>query len=203
MTTAQDLTLVALDVPHEERPEPGGLSLALAGAEAIDLLASGALSLDGDLVVPGPRRPEVDGLLDRASAALVRTQPYETVESWLWRRGPGLAAAYVTELERSGAIARPRPKRHGFWRRSAGTDRADSPARRAAQARAASCEPVLAGLLAATRRQETTSWLRQDDRADDAVTTVLAAVGEAVTQLEAVRLRRAIEDDAFDNIWRA
>ncbi|MYT69047.1 MULTISPECIES: GPP34 family phosphoprotein [unclassified Streptomyces] len=202
-TTAQDLTLVALDVPHEERPEPGALSLALAGAEAVDLITSGALSLDGDRMVPGPRQPGGDSLLDRAASALVRKEPYETVENWLWRRGPGLAAAYVAELERSGLIARPRPKRHGFWSRPADTGRGDSPARRAAQARAASCEPVLVELLAATRRQDTSSWQREDDRGDDAVVTVLAAVGEAVTQLEAARLRRAIENDAFDNIWRA
>ncbi|MEU5247025.1 GPP34 family phosphoprotein, partial [Streptomyces asoensis] len=37
----------------------------------------------------------------------------------------------------------------------------------------------------------------------DAVGTVLAAVGDAVTELEAVRQRRSIEDAAFDNIWRA
>ncbi|WP_353940380.1 GPP34 family phosphoprotein [Streptomyces sp. HUAS MG91] len=202
MTTAQDLTLVALDVPHEQRAEPGGLSLALAGAEAIDLLTSGALSLDGDRMVPGTQRPMGETLLDRAAAALDRREPYETVENWLWRRGPGLAAAYLAELERSGAIARPRPKRHGFWRGTAGEERAASPARRAAEARAASCEPVLVGLLAAARCQDTSSWDRQDDRDDDAVVTVLAAVGEAVTQLEAERLRRAVEQDAFDNIWR-
>ncbi|MER5949492.1 GPP34 family phosphoprotein [Streptomyces sp. NPDC001904] len=203
-TTAQDLVLVALDVPHEQRAEPGALSLALAGAEAIDLVMRGALSVDGDRMVPGPRRPADDGLLDRAAATLVRNEPYETVENWLWRRGPGLAAAYVAELERSGLIDRPRPKRHKFWARPADPDRrADVLARRAAQARAASCEPVLVELLAATRRQDTSSWQRRDDPGDDAVVTVLAAVGEAVTHLAAARLRRAIEIDAFDNIWRA
>ncbi|MFE6888496.1 GPP34 family phosphoprotein [Streptomyces sp. NPDC057694] len=203
MTTAHDLTLVALGTPHEQYAEPGGLSLALAGAEAIDLLGSGALALDGDRMVPGPQRPEGETLLDRAAAALVRREPYETVEHWLWRRGPGLAAAYVDELERSALLARPRPKRHGFWPKPARTDWADSPARRDAEARVASCEPVLVGLLAATNRQDTSAWNREDGQADDAVTTVLAAVGEAVTQLEAARLRRAIENDAFDNIWRA
>jgi hypothetical protein len=38
--------------------------------------------------------------------------------------------------------------------------------------------------------------------ADEAVVTVLAAVGDAVMELEAVRQRKAIEDAAFDNIWR-
>jgi len=38
---------------------------------------------------------------------------------------------------------------------------------------------------------------------DDFLTTVLAAVHGAVTELEAVRQRRSVEDAAFDNIWRA
>jgi hypothetical protein len=38
---------------------------------------------------------------------------------------------------------------------------------------------------------------------DDATATVLAAVGDAVTQLEAVRQRRGVEKAAYDNIWRA
>lgn len=37
--------------------------------------------------------------------------------------------------------------------------------------------------------------------ADDAA-TVLAAVGDAVMELEAVRQRKVIEDAAFDNVWR-
>ncbi|WP_338014188.1 hypothetical protein [Streptomyces sp. CB01580] len=37
---------------------------------------------------------------------------------------------------------------------------------------------------------------------DDVLDTVLAAVHEALTQLEAVRLRRSVEQAAFDNIWR-
>ncbi|CAM5322629.1 HTH gntR-type domain-containing protein OS=Streptomyces antimycoticus OX=68175 GN=SSPO_097140 PE=4 SV=1 [Streptomyces antimycoticus] len=37
----------------------------------------------------------------------------------------------------------------------------------------------------------------------DAVATVLAAVGDAVTRLEAVRLRRDVENAAFENMWRA
>jgi hypothetical protein len=37
---------------------------------------------------------------------------------------------------------------------------------------------------------------------DDAVLTVLAAVHDAVMELEAVRQRRAIEEAAFANVWR-
>ncbi|MFE3630330.1 GPP34 family phosphoprotein, partial [Streptomyces goshikiensis] len=37
---------------------------------------------------------------------------------------------------------------------------------------------------------------------DDTTATVLAAVNDALMELEAVRQRRAIEDAAFDNIWR-
>ena len=44
--------------------------------------------------------------------------------------------------------------------------------------------------------------LGPSERADDAVTTVFAGVDDAVMELEAVRQRRAIEDAAFDNIWR-
>ncbi|MFE4552342.1 GPP34 family phosphoprotein, partial [Streptomyces sp. NPDC056785] len=36
-----------------------------------------------------------------------------------------------------------------------------------------------------------------------AVGTVLDAVHDAETELEAVRQRRSIENAAFDNIWRA
>ncbi len=38
---------------------------------------------------------------------------------------------------------------------------------------------------------------------DEALVTVLAAVNDALTELEAVRQRRRIENAAFDNIWRA
>jgi hypothetical protein len=37
---------------------------------------------------------------------------------------------------------------------------------------------------------------------DDEVTTVLAAVNDAVMELEAVRQRRSIENAAFANLWR-
>lgn len=42
-----------------------------------------------------------------------------------------------------------------------------------------------------------------EEIADDSVVTVLAAVGEALTELEGVRQRHRIEEDAYDNVWRA
>src|SRR3954451_14297758 len=53
--TARDLALVALSMPSDRTVAQGDLSLALAGAEAIDLLKSGALSMDRDHLMPGPR----------------------------------------------------------------------------------------------------------------------------------------------------
>jgi hypothetical protein len=117
----------------------------------------------------------------------------------LWRRGRGLAAAYTTRLEADGLLTRPRGRL--FAARPAHTP-TESPARRHAAERWASGEPVLTGLAAAAGLQ--------DEPADgfpgpltDPVVTVLAAVGDAVTELTAVRQRRSVEDAAFDNIWRA
>ncbi|GAA3295762.1 hypothetical protein GCM10020295_23700 [Streptomyces cinereospinus] len=41
------------------------------------------------------------------------------------------------------------------------------------------------------------------DAAGGPAVTVLAALGDALTELEAVRQRRRVEQDAFDNVWRA
>lgn len=46
---------------------------------------------------------------------------------------------------------------------------------------------------------------RSDDEpglGDEAVTTVVAAVHDAVMELEAVRQRRTIENASFANLWR-
>lgn len=40
------------------------------------------------------------------------------------------------------------------------------------------------------------------DVADEAVATVLATVHDAVRELEFERQRRAIDEEAFSNIWR-
>ncbi|MEV7238815.1 GPP34 family phosphoprotein [Streptomyces sp. NPDC051020] len=197
MTTARDLALVALGLPPERSVEQGDLALALAGAEAIDLLDMGALTLDGDPPVPGVPVATGDRLLDRAAASLVRRVPYEPADAWLWRRGSGLAAAYTDDLERAGLIAHPVGRR--FRRRSAP---ADAPAHREAEERRASGEPVLAALLMAAGIADAAP---QDaaGTVGDAVATVLAAIGDAVTRLESVRLRRDLENAAFDNVWRA
>jgi hypothetical protein len=81
----------------------------------------------------------------------------------------------------------------------------DSPARRAAADRWAAHEPVLTALAATLGIEEAPVARAADDEAleDEALETVLAAVSGAVTELEAVRQRRRIEDAAFDNIWRA
>ncbi|MFD5408263.1 GOLPH3/VPS74 family protein [Streptomyces griseorubiginosus] len=199
MSTARDLILVVLGLPAERPMAQGDLSLALAGAEAIDLLEKGMLTLDGDRMVPGPEPTTGDRLLDAAAASLTRREPYDTVAEWLWRRGTGLAAAYAGDLERDGLVRQPRGH---FGFRSGDTVLVDSPAHRAAEACRADREPVLAALLAATGI-EGESDEAVESLTGDAVTTVLAAVGDAVTQLEAVRLRRDMEHAAFDNVWRA
>lgn len=196
MTTARDLVLIALTMPPGELTGQGDLSLALAGAEAIDLLRNGSLRLERDRMVPGPQAASGDPLLDQASASLVRQEPYETVDDWLWRRAEGLVSAYADALERAGLVVRS----HGHTLRllSGKAVLTDSQERRAAEERRASGEPVLAGLLAALGQLSDAD----DSLLGDAVTTVLAAVGDAVVQLEAVRLQRDVENAAFDNVWR-
>ncbi|OLZ64958.1 GPP34 family phosphoprotein [Streptomyces sp. IMTB 2501] len=198
MTTPQDLFLVSLDVPGERPVEQGDLSLALAGAELIDLLGARALRLDGERIVPGPVLTTGDRMLDAAEAALVRWEPYETVEDWLWRRGEGLAVAYRDDLDADGQLSG-KPRR---WpRRADKATAAESPARQHAADRWWSHEPVLAGLAATLGVQGERP--PEEEPGDEAVVTVLVAVGDAVTELEAVRERRRIENAAFDNIWRA
>ncbi|MEH0573997.1 MULTISPECIES: GPP34 family phosphoprotein [Streptomyces] len=200
MTTARDLMIVAMDVTPLRPVGQGDLSLALAGAEAIDLITAEGLALDGDLLVPRLPPAADDPLLDEAASALVRASPYESVEDWLWRRGRGLASAYGNRLEADGLIGRPR--RHWLSVRSAGAEPVESPARREATERWEAGEPVLAALAAAVGlREEPADGF--PDLPGEAVVTVVAAVGDAVAELEAVRQRRTIEDAAFDNIWRA
>jgi hypothetical protein len=195
MTTARDLAIVALDVAADKPVEQGDLSLALAGAEMFDLLDTRALVLDGDRIRPQAQSPTGDRLLDEAAEALVRQEPYESVEDWLWRRGRGLSAAYVDDLERIGLTTRQRSRRIPL--RTGRTELVDSAARRQAEERWAAGEPVLAALAAAAGIGDEPA----DELADETA-TVLAAVGEAVMELEAVRQRKAIEDAAFDNLWR-
>ncbi|MER6285968.1 GOLPH3/VPS74 family protein [Streptomyces sviceus] len=195
MTTARDLAIVALDVTAGKPVGQGDLSLALAGAEVFDLLDAHALVLDGDRILPNAPSPTGDRLLDEAAETLVRQEPYESVEDWLWRRGRGLSSAYVDDLERTGLTTRQRSRRIPL--RTGRTELVDSAARRQAEERWAAGEPVLVALAAAAGIGDEPAGELADETA-----TVLAAVGDAVMELEAVRQRKAIEDAAFDNVWR-
>ncbi|KOG53544.1 hypothetical protein ADK76_27305 [Streptomyces griseoflavus] len=200
MTTPRDLSIIAVEAGAGRAVEPGDLSLALAGAEVIDLLEAGALTLDGDRIVPGGQRPPDESMLSEA-AALVQQEPYESVEDWLWRRGRGLSEVYRRVLVAEGHIARRR--RRWVPVRGGRVEPVDSPARRHAADRWASGEPVLAALAAAAGiRDRAAEGDEAPGIADDAVLTVLAAVNEAVVELESVRQRRTVEKAAFDNIWR-
>jgi hypothetical protein len=199
MGTARDLMTVALDGAADRPVTQGDLSLGLAGAEVFDLLGVEAVTLDDDRIVPRLTPPLDDPLLAQAAAGLVRDKPYETVEDWLWRRGRGLAERYLTVLTEEGLVARPRASWIPF-RGVAGPTPVDSPARQRARDRRAADEPVLTTLAAAV-------GARDDVPEDLAVPhgtaqTVFAAVVGAVTELDAVRRRRAVEDAAFANVWR-
>ncbi|MEV7236789.1 hypothetical protein AB0N06_23285 [Streptomyces sp. NPDC051020] len=71
MTTARDLALVTLGLSPDRPVGQGDLSLALSGAEAVDLLTCGALTLDRDRMVPGPRMETGDRLQHCAARAHV------------------------------------------------------------------------------------------------------------------------------------
>ncbi|MEW9516008.1 GOLPH3/VPS74 family protein [Streptomyces tubercidicus] len=199
MTTPRDLLIVAMDMETSRPLERGDLSLALAGAELIDLLGAQAVRLDDDRIVPGYRPTLPDRLLDQAASSLVQQSPYESVDDWLWRRGHGLAAAYLGALEDDGQITREHRRWHPFG--AGQTALADSAARRRAMDRWTAREAVLTALAAAAGIHGTGTG-DEPDVADDAVSTVLDAVHDAVRELEGERQRRAIEDAAFDNVWR-
>ncbi|MEV4048262.1 GPP34 family phosphoprotein, partial [Streptomyces sp. NPDC049744] len=116
MTTAHDLTFVSLDVPSEYPVERGDLSLALAGAELIDLLEAGTVALDGPVLRTVSPGASGDRLLD-AAATQAGQEPEESVTDWLWRRGDGLAAQYL-----AAAGADDGNRRRPLWnvRRAAG-----------------------------------------------------------------------------------
>ncbi|WP_406385683.1 GPP34 family phosphoprotein [Streptomyces sp. NBC_01618] len=200
MTTPRDLLIAAMDQPTRRPVERGDLSLALAGGELIDLLSAQAIRLDGDQIVPSHPPAMPDRLLDEAAASLVREAPYDSLDDYLWRRGRGLATAYLDALEADGQLTRQRLT-HWTPSRSSPTVLVDSPARREAADRWTSDEPVLAALAAAVGiRDKPTGDSPGVD--DDAVATVLAAVDDALRDLEFQRQRRALDEAAFDNIWR-
>ncbi|CAM5276031.1 hypothetical protein GCM10010329_46400 [Streptomyces spiroverticillatus] len=217
MTTARDLFLTVVDQGPEHPVGQGDLSLALAGAELIDLVGAGAVAVELDRIRPG-EPATYDGVLGEAAAGLVRQEPYERVEDWLWRRGQDLAATYQAALEQDGELTRQRG-----GRLSLGAKRvtpADTPARRAAADRWNEREPVLAALAAAVGigAEEAVSEPEPEPEpeagsesgagsefgglGDEATTAVVAAVHDALMELEAVRQRRSIENAAFANLWR-
>jgi hypothetical protein len=196
MTTPRDLLMVAVDAESGRSLEPGDLSLALAGAEAIDLLDDRVIILDGERIVPAHRPTTDDRLLNQAAASLVRQEPYESITDWLWRRGRGLFSSYLAAFESEGQVARQRRRRV-----RSGYPLVDSPAHRAATDRWNSDDAVLTALGATVGMHgERTADPAYID--DNAVATVLAAVDDAVMELGLERQRRDIEDAAFDNIWR-
>ncbi|MDX2564287.1 GPP34 family phosphoprotein [Streptomyces sp. TX20-6-3] len=199
MTTAKDLFIIAMDPRPDRSVGQGDLSLALAGAELIDLLGAGAVTVEDDRIVPGEPSAPDDRLLGEAAAELSREKPYELVEDWLWRRGRDLSTTYRTALEGAGELTRKRSGLLPFGPEH--VEPADTPASRRAAERWEENEPVLAALASAvgidSGRSDEESGL-----ADEAVTTVVAVVHDAVMELEAVRQRRTIENTAFANIWR-
>lgn len=198
MTTPRDLFIVSLDKATDHPVERGDLSLALAGAEAIDLLDAHAIRLDGDHIVPVDQPAIADPRLAEAASSIARQQPYESVSDWLWRRGRNLSAAYLADLEADGQVTRQQRRRWLLFRTTR-TELVDSPDRRHAGDRWASDEPVLASLAAAAGVPDKRSG--EAPGAPDAdVEAVLTAVDEAVDELIAERRRRARRlEEAADN----
>jgi hypothetical protein len=202
MTTPRDLLFVTFDMDSVRPVERGDLSLGLAAAELIDLLAAGAVAVDGDRVVPGQRLALHDALLDEAVSSLDREPPYEPVGEWLWRRGRDLSAHYLDVFSAEGQLTREEGRRWVVLK-SSRTELVDTPARRRAAERWRADEPVLATLAAAVGIRDK----RTGDSpvvADDAVVTVLNAVDDALAELAAERHQRARrqEQAAADNRWR-
>ncbi|GGY44795.1 GOLPH3/VPS74 family protein [Streptomyces anulatus] len=200
MTTAKDLFIIAMDPVPDHAVGQGDLSLALAGAELLDLIGAGVITVDGDLIVPGGSSAPDDRLLGEAAARITGQPPYERIEDWLWRRGRDLAAAYQDALEEDGELTQKRSGRLPFGPRR--VELVDTPGRRRAVARREEGEPVLAALASAVGIDGGPSGDDEPRLDDGTVTTVVATVHEAVMELEAVRQRRTIENTAFANVWR-
>ena len=145
MTTARDLLTVTMDMPSTQPVERGDLSLALAGAEVVDLLRLRAVTLRRDRLVPGTPGPDRGPAARRGVASLVRQAPYETVEDWLWRRGRGCRPRIWPPSRTEGQLTRQRQRR---WLVFGGSQMVlvDSPGRRRAAHRWAADEPVLTAL---------------------------------------------------------
>ncbi|MBQ1095382.1 GPP34 family phosphoprotein [Streptomyces sp. b94] len=216
MNTARDLFVITLEVPSSRPIAQGDVSLVLAGAELVDLRDAHVLRLDGDRIVPLDDHADgTNTLTAQASAQLVTEPPYETVEQWLWRRGRGLAGSYADDLAaqtagdaRGGLLPR--------FLRPFATNRSQEPSVRprheATDPHQGLDDSVLAAFAGTlgigeaapppptepTEPTDTTTV----DQADD-IGLILAVVSDALTELEAERQRRQIEQDAYDNVWRA
>ncbi|MFF0428685.1 GPP34 family phosphoprotein [Streptomyces sp. NPDC004520] len=199
MSTARDLWITVMEIDPGRAVARGTLSLALAGAEVIDLLELGAIRLDGDRLVPAGDPTLEDVLLQQARTALVRDEPYESLDDWLWRRGRALADGYEAVMESDGDLSRTHRRRLPF---GGGGEPVltDSLARRRAQERRQAGDPVLAALVTAVGLVAEPA-AESPDPTDD-TTMVLAAVGAAELELEGERQRRSVEEAAFDNVWR-
>lgn len=200
MTTAKDLFIIAMDPEPDHAVGQGDLSLALAGAELLDLIGAGVITVDGDLIVPGGSPAPDDRLLGEAAARIAGQPPYERIEDWLWRRGRDLAATYQDALEEDGELTQKRSGKLPFGPRR--VELVDTPGHRRAVARREEGEPVLAALASAVGIDGGPSGDDEPRLDDGTVTTVVATVHEAVMELEAVRQRRTIENTAFANVWR-
>ncbi len=202
MTTPRDLLIVALDAVDTHPVERGDLSLALAAAEAIDLLDAQAVGVEDGLVMPGPQPATGDRLLDEAAASMVRQEPYERIGDWLWRRGRDLSTHYLAALEADGQLVRERHRRWVVFH-SSELVLADSSARYRAADRLAEDEPVFTALTAATgiRDQPADDVPRPAGRA---ARSVLAALQDALGELATERRRRAGRraEAAADNVQR-
>lgn len=206
MTTARDLLTITMDMPSSRPVERGDLSLALAGAEAVDLMRLRAVTLTGGRLVPGTRGPAHDRLLDAAVASLVREAPYETVDDWLWRRGRGLPGAYLAAFEEDGQLTRQRERRWVVFG-SSHMVLADSADRRRAAHRWAADEPVLTALattIGVTEQTGPTDPAEAPQVPDADAADVLAAVVAAVAELANERRRRTrrLEEANENNVRR-
>lgn len=200
MTTAKDLFIIAMGPVPEHPVGQGDLSLALAGAELLDLVGAGAITVDGDLIVPSGSSAPEDRLLREAAALVTRRPPHERIEDWLWRRGRDLSATYQDALEEDGELTQRRSGRLPFGPKR--VELVDTPGRRRAAGRWEEGDPVLAALASAVGIDGGRSGDDEPRLDDETATTVVATVHEAVMELEAVRQRRTIENTAFANVWR-
>ncbi|MDI2124942.1 GOLPH3/VPS74 family protein [Yinghuangia seranimata] len=194
MSVSRDLMTAALEADRQRPVSQGALSLALAGAELIELLRAEAAVLDGDVILPAGVAPAGDALLNQAATAIVRVAPYERLDDWLWRRGRGLAAAYIGQFEAEGELT-VEPGRMPFLAGEATLP--DTDERQHVHELLASDDVVLTTLAAAAGFHDLV-----DDDAPGAEGTVLGAVTDAANELAAIQQRHDIEQAAFDNVWR-